>query len=174
MIPLAHVTHAVPGRIRFRIPSMHRVDAYFAALQEALLNLPGVSGVHATPLTSSLLVVFDPKIGEQVIARYALDHELFELQTHESWTATTLTIVKAGAVKLNRKLRTADDERYDKRALLLLLLLILGLRQLREGQIMAPAFNLFWNAYMLFEAMGTKEGSEMIGTPNAPDNVDGD
>jgi len=167
LIPRAHIVHIVPGSMRIKIPSMRRADSYFAALDNALQKLPGVTGVNAAPLTSSLRLQFDPKISERIIARYARDHELFELEPHVPWTRKTLTLVKIGAQKADRKLKTADGERYDKRALLVLLLLALSVRQMRQGQILNPAANLLWNAYTLLENMGATE------QPTARDEDDG-
>jgi len=166
LIPRAHIVHIVPGSMRIKIPSMRHVDSYFAALEDALKKLPGVTAVSVSPLASSLRLQFDPKFGEQIIARFALDHELFELEPHVPWTRNALTLARKGALKANRKLRTADGEHYDKRALLVLLLLALSVRQIRQGQILNPAANLLWNAYTLLENMGVKE------TPKADDNSD--
>ena len=154
MIPPARIVHAVPGRMRIKIPSMRRVEPYFAALHGEIQKMPGVTEVRTLPMASSLLLRLEPEIGEQMVARYAREHGLFALEPRSFWGATALAALASGARKVDRKLRSADGEHYDKRTLLILLLLILGIRQARRGEILGPAIALFWNAYTLFGSMG--------------------
>ena len=172
MIPEALIIHSVPGRLRIKIPGMRHVDSYFAALDEMMQKIPGVTGVQNNPLVSSLLVTYDPPLTPEIIARYALDHELFELQPHHSWGSVALSWAREGAIRTHRKLRTADGERYDKRTLMLLVLIALGIRQARRGEIMVPAANLFWNAYTLLESMGEKSVSTADGEADAGASAD--
>jgi hypothetical protein len=52
----AFVVHCTPTRIRIKIPERQRQEAYFTALRRALLQHPDVLGVHANPLTASVVI----------------------------------------------------------------------------------------------------------------------
>ena len=52
----AFVVHRTPTRIRIKIPGRQRQENYFEALKRLLLKHPDVLGVHANPLTASVVV----------------------------------------------------------------------------------------------------------------------
>ena len=53
------VIHAIPGRMRLRIPSLKGNEDLARPLREHLSSIPGVAHVEANPVTGSVLVVHD-------------------------------------------------------------------------------------------------------------------
>ncbi len=53
------VTHAVPGRVRLKIPRVKQNPELARQAQERLSQVPGVQGVEANPATGSLLILYD-------------------------------------------------------------------------------------------------------------------
>ena len=53
---LAFVVHRTPTRIRIKIPGRQRQENYFEALKRVLSEHPDVLGVHANPLTASVVI----------------------------------------------------------------------------------------------------------------------
>ena len=52
----AFVVHRTPTRIRIKIPGQRRQQGYFDALKHVLLGHRDVIGVHANPLTTSVII----------------------------------------------------------------------------------------------------------------------
>ncbi len=54
------MVHALPGRVRLRVPQLQRDPAFAPSLVAYLQRRPGVSQVRAAPACASLIVNFDP------------------------------------------------------------------------------------------------------------------
>ena len=59
----------MPGRVRVRVPQLHRAPALCAQLESEVRKLRGVSSAKANPLTGSILVSGDHKLDLQTIVR---------------------------------------------------------------------------------------------------------
>ena len=162
MIPEARLIHAVPGRFRFKIPAMRRDERYFAALAAEIPKLSGVVSVRANALSCSLLVRCHPDMYPEAIAQFAAERQLFLLDVTHSPLLAVLSKGFEGLQYIDRRLQTPDGKRYDKRALLLLVLVTLAVRQTLRGEIMVPALTLWWNAYLLLEQMGPRQAKPSI------------
>ncbi len=57
--PQVFVVHRTKQRLRVKIPALRRQRHYFAALQRALSERPGVRLVEVNPLTASVLINHD-------------------------------------------------------------------------------------------------------------------
>jgi hypothetical protein len=55
------VKHALPGRIRLRLPQMLHNDSLASKLPARLAAVPGVVGAEASTATGSLLLTFNPR-----------------------------------------------------------------------------------------------------------------
>jgi hypothetical protein len=53
------VAHAVPGRVRLKIPRVKENPELARQAQERLSRVPGIRGVKANPATGSLLILYD-------------------------------------------------------------------------------------------------------------------
>ncbi len=157
MIPEARLIHAVPGRFRFKIPAMRRDERYFAALATEIPKLPGVVSARVNALSCSLLVRCHPDMYPEAIAQFAAERELFLLDVTHSPLLAMLSKAFEALQYIDRRMQTHDGRRYDKRALLLLLLVGLAIRQTLRGEIMVPAISLWIHAYTLLEQMGPRQ-----------------
>jgi hypothetical protein len=75
MIPEAHVSHEIHGRLRIKIPSRKGETRYFENLRAQLLDCPGVEEVTVNPQTASALICC--KVESRTIFRYAREQQLF-------------------------------------------------------------------------------------------------
>ncbi len=55
------IVHAIPGRIRLKVAQLRHNPPLARGIQERLGAVRGIQGVEATPLTGSVLVLFDPQ-----------------------------------------------------------------------------------------------------------------
>jgi hypothetical protein len=56
------MVHAIPGRVRLKVPKLRHNPTLARLIQERLGAVPGIQGVEVTPLTGSVVVRFDPQI----------------------------------------------------------------------------------------------------------------
>jgi hypothetical protein len=128
------LTHDAPGRVRYRIAARRGDPAFFARIGKELLKCEMVQTVEINPLTGSILVLHAAQPAE--ITHYAEQHGLFRL----------------GGEPL---VPSADKPAPDALGLLPPLFIGLGLYQLLQGNVLAPAVTLFWYAFSL---MNTNSG----------------
>jgi hypothetical protein len=77
MLPVAHVSHQMEGRLRVRIPSMCRYTPYFQAAEKILSNCEGVHRVESNALSGGILVLHGTTLAQ--IERHARLNNLFDL-----------------------------------------------------------------------------------------------
>lgn len=128
---VAALTHDVPGRLRYRIEARRGDRDFYARIGAELLKCEMVQSVEINPMTGSVLVIHvaDP----EAITRYAEQHGLFRLGG-------------------KRPAPSTDMAPPDMRSLLPPLLIGLGLYQIAQGNVLAPAVSLFWYAFSLLNA----------------------
>ncbi len=63
--------HLTPGRLRLRMPERRGDEAFARQVEQLLAPIPGVTQVHANPVTGSVLVRFDPRQmdAQQILAK---------------------------------------------------------------------------------------------------------
>jgi hypothetical protein len=66
-----HVLHAVPGRLRVRLPDAK--ESRHREIEEGIRRVPGVTGARANALTSNILIHFDTRVLDQEGVLVALD-----------------------------------------------------------------------------------------------------
>jgi hypothetical protein len=76
-LPQARIEHALPGRLRLRIPSRRGDRRYFEAVGGQIATLTGVRSLRANPITGGLLI--EHATGTDAIASFAREHGLFNL-----------------------------------------------------------------------------------------------
>jgi hypothetical protein len=59
---VGNLAHSIPGRMRLRIASEHRVPLTFARLKSLLVELPGIRNVEENSSTGSVLILYDPAV----------------------------------------------------------------------------------------------------------------
>jgi hypothetical protein len=58
------VLHALPGRVRLKLPQLKHNTSYAADIQRDLLKVSGITHLEAHPQTGSLLIEYDPNVLE--------------------------------------------------------------------------------------------------------------
>lgn len=76
MIPVAHIEHHLPGRVRLRIPSKRGEATFFERVVKELSKHPAIWELVASPLTGSITLQYSEPL--QAIVDAALDLTLFE------------------------------------------------------------------------------------------------
>ena len=173
MIPEAHVSHQMAGRLRLKIPSKKRDVAYFGSLLERLLGCPGIEEVGGNPQTGSALIVHECEIRD--IARYARDNDLFVLRRSTPSRKTLFDHVADTFRVYNSKLKQVSDGQVDLPTLVFSSLLISGIYQLARGNIVMPAwYTAFYYALGVFSRAQVEEWDEGEDLLEGADADDGD
>jgi hypothetical protein len=166
------LVHAIPGRIRVRIPRIKNDPDYAARIGERLRALPGITGVEASPVTASVVVRYDeaatsfpdliPGLSETFRAHLLpeIERERIEamLRASPNGSAATTTLTSRvysffGAVDQGLGQATAGN--LDLRILLPVTLFVLGMiRLLSQSNVPAPTwFDLIWFSFGTFMAL---------------------
>jgi len=144
----AYVIHALPGRVRVKIPSKRGDAAYFARLEAELIRCEGVASARSNQRAASVLIAYAGAGGLTGIADFARRKQLFNLQP-EHQVPKQQSIKECAAAQmefLDRLMNTGSRGRVDLPSAFFLLFLVLGLRQMWRGEIMQPAIPLLWRA----------------------------
>ena len=143
----AFVVHAMPGRVRIRIPNKRGDSLYFADLQANLLQCDEVRAVQTNYRVASVLVDCVAAGDFDSIADYAREQGLFALEGELAVSLQTVPeIFSANLNAVNRVLGTFTKSHLDMESIFFLLFVGLGFRQLLRGGIMQPAIPLLWTA----------------------------
>lgn len=152
----AYISHALPGRLRLKIPKKRGNRDYFNTLKKALSQCPGVAELRLNRRTASVLILY---AGTQpdAIADYASEKGLFLVREE---ALPNLAFADLAALNLNRfdsRLQEGSRHALDMRSLVLIILLGLAVRQIVKGNIIAaPAVTLLWHAYELLSRINPK------------------
>jgi copper chaperone CopZ len=142
----ASITHSVQGRLRIRIPSRKRDEAYFAAVKDAISAVEGVDGVEVTPQTGSVLVFHHTDAG--AIRQAGVSKDLFEIGEAPKVQNTILhDSISAQVSEINSRIREFSEGGVDLRGLAFFALVGTGIYQIARGNFTAPAwYTAFWYA----------------------------
>jgi hypothetical protein len=145
MLPKAAISHSAYGRTRFRVASKRRENAFFARIAERLRRLDGVRQVEVNAATGSVLVHHQLPLDE--LTRQARQDSLFHVDNAP--TERLSDGARRQFAMLDGGISRLTEGRLDLEDLALLLLIIVGLRQLAAGQFAVPAVSAFWYAAAL-------------------------
>lgn len=71
----AELVTQYPGYFRIKFPRLFQAESEKDNIERALADLPGITEVHANPLTSKVLILFDPAIGaDDLLAELGVRH----------------------------------------------------------------------------------------------------
>jgi Heavy metal associated domain 2 len=70
--PISDYVHALPGRLRIKVPEVKHSPANGRRVDRALGALIGVVQVEANPITANVLVYFDPALVDAADLEHAL------------------------------------------------------------------------------------------------------
>jgi hypothetical protein len=145
MLPTAAISHTAHGRTRFRVGAKRRQDAFFARIAVRLQQLDGVRQVEVNAATGSVLVHHQLPLAE--LTNQARQKALFDVD--DAPVERLSDAVRRQFDVLNGGISRLTESRLDLQDFALLLLIIIGLRQLAAGQLAVPAVTAFWYAAAL-------------------------
>ncbi|MDW6026373.1 hypothetical protein SAZ10_31895 [Mesorhizobium sp. BAC0120] len=150
MLPKATVEHAMPGRLRVRIPELRHDASYFRSTVEKLAKHPEISALWANPVTASIVIQHQADL--PAIRDIATKSEVFDLQEAPSSSALRSngpTAQRPNGRSAQRRFSTANE----KAATLAtgdaasIGLMSLSALQAMRGYAVGPASENFWNAF---------------------------
>lgn len=142
---VAHVSHCIPGRVRFRIPGQRGDEDYFSMLAKKLAALPGIKTVQVSPLTGSVLLTHALGAVDDIGA-FAEAQDLFEVRPQPDRGVSMRERITNDVHALNHEFKKLSDGALDYWSLVFLALLGMAIHQLLKGNIAAPATTLLWYA----------------------------
>lgn len=149
MVPLARVTHSLPGRKRVKIDEKRGDEAYFIALQKELADCPDILTVESNPLTGTVLVRH--RMDDADFLRCPLERGLFRVDQNppaeNPLTPAVQVSAHPKATKRETNLRSTNG--LNTRFLVFLGMMGMGLVQAIEGNIAIPAIAAFWYAFSI-------------------------
>lgn len=145
MMPIAHVMHALQGRVRIRIPSRRGNKQYFSRLHASLVTFSAVENLRINPKTGSVLIEYTGASFVQ-LKSFAIETELFLLEDLENEPRAVWQRATSGFEEIDSKLRKLTGGEIDLRSVLFIGLVMMGIRQLSRGYVMGPAMTIFWQA----------------------------
>lgn len=77
---IIEIKHALPGRIRYRIPKVSQSNKTLEPLKKQLLSVKGINDVQINPVSASVLVYYD-EIQIQPLYIFAALVKLFDLES---------------------------------------------------------------------------------------------
>ncbi|MGA9754951.1 MAG: HMA2 domain-containing protein [Desulfobaccales bacterium] len=140
------IVHAIPGRVRLKVARLRENPPLARVIQERLGAVRGIQGVEATPLTGSVLVLFDPQAITSPESLATLSETLTglfpgpDLTQLADFLSRSMAVEEAGLtwsefvvdflVDLNARLGSALGGLADFRLLVPLALVVFGLPRL--------------------------------------------
>lgn len=164
--------HAIPGRIRLRIPGIKGEPGLSLEVHKQLSALPVIRRVEVNPVTGSVLVLYDPadsaaiaQLGRLIIPGLDLDampgpEDFAGGAGPEAVRATEA--VESLARALDRKVAEATGRAVDLKFLVPASLFVGGLvRLMASKKIPSPTwYDFLWFAFGTYFALNRGEGDE--------------
>lgn len=137
MLPVAHVSHELTGRVRIRIPERKGDEDYLARVGQALSKAEGVIAIEVNPLTGSLLIRHRSTTAE--LLRFAQTQQLFALEAPNTDQERLLHLAAEGVEKLEDLVhRVTQGQTSLAEVLFVSLVGLAGLQALR-GHALGPS-----------------------------------
>lgn len=182
------VVHALPGRLRLKVPQVKGDAAFARRVEERLRLVPALREVTAVPLTGSVVVMYDPEAITAPASLLALSEAVTELFPGLDLTQLPRLLhpgelAPAGATsslaqgltsffsRLNSQVSAATGGLLDLKVLLPLSLFGLGLRALLVNARLRPAwYDYFWFGFSIFVMLnrGLWEGPAAVPETTGP------
>jgi hypothetical protein len=143
-LPDAHVIHSTPGRVRIRVASRHRDEAFFAQARTQLAQLEGVKRVEANALTGSVVILHALELG--ALVRHCERAGLFRLSLVAPALVPASAEVSERVRGANRIVSSLAGGRIDFATLGFATLVGAAIYQASRGQLLGPAVTLLFQA----------------------------
>ncbi len=143
--PTAYVVHAIPGRVRVRVPDRKGDAAFFDSIASRLAELPLVTSVTTNPVTGSVLVRFTGDI-EALAMRAMMLLDQVQLELSPTPAQPVLKRLRDELAGFDATVRELTGGEMDTHAMAFAGMLALSAVQLFRGNILAPAATMLWYA----------------------------
>ena len=140
------VVHALPGRTRFRVPSLIGRDQTAAQLQEALGRIEPVERADVNATTGSVLMEYGPGVEPDMLAAALIRLLGLEQELQKDVRPAAVTELHDFGRSFNRAVYEKTGGALDARTALFVVLAIFGIqRVVKQGFAALPAgFTLLW------------------------------
>ena len=151
MLPKATVEHAMPGRLRVRIPELRHDASYFRSTVEKHAKHPEISALWANPVTASIVIQHQADL--PAIRDIATKSEVFDLQEAPSSSSALRSNGPTAQRPDGRSAQGRSSSANENAATLAtgdaasIGLMGLGALQAMRGYAVGPASENFWNAF---------------------------
>jgi hypothetical protein len=155
-----YLSHASKGRLRLKIPSKKRDQAFFDDLQRSLTTLPGLDKIEANPLSGSLLIVHT-KLPDELAAWVKNLAGLSSRKNKPGKPNSIVQMVSGTFQQVNKQVQGFTRGELDVPTLSFMALLAIGIYQISRKNLTAPAwYTAFWYALNIFLKARGKNGQE--------------
>jgi len=158
MLPDAYLSHAIPGRLRVKIPSKKGDSCYFDDVHTLMSEYEGIEKVVVNALTASVLVIH--AVDSKKIAAYAERNNLFRMEDVKPFEKQTYISRKVSETfrDMNSSVIVSTKGFANVPDLVLLTLVGLSAIQISRGNFTAPAwYTALWYALNIFLKAQSKE-----------------
>lgn len=158
MLPDAYLSHAIPGRLRVKIPSKKGDSRYFDDVCTQMSGYEGIEKVAVNALTASILVIH--AVDSKKIAAYAERNNLFRMEDVKPFEKQTYISRKVSETfkDVNSRVIVSTKGFANVPDLVLLALVGLSAIQISRGNFTAPAwYTALWYALNIFLKAQAKE-----------------
>lgn len=145
-LPVGYLAHECAGRTRLSFANRKNERAFFEAVCNAALSLPGVSHVEGRPATGSVIVTHTGPASTVLDAARA--RGVFDVQVQPSEPAGGDQL-GAWHSLIGEPMTGAQSTPNFARTTTILTLLFMALVQAMRGQVMPPATTALWYALSL-------------------------
>ena len=142
----AYIQHAIPGRMRLKVPSRRGDEGYFADVARKLSKVREVRRSEVNAATASVLIEYDPGAAEDTGRLLEIGRQL-GLDEVIAGAPPVLEDLQHRSAGVRREVGSfLGSTGLDLNASVFLVLLGLSVIQVMRGQILAPAVTLAWYA----------------------------
>jgi hypothetical protein len=146
----AYLSHASKGRLRLRIPSKKKDDAFFAQLQTILSPIPGLDRVQVNPLSGSLLILHS-ELPEELASLVKTLADPAPKRNSSGKPNTIYQRVTGTFNQVNTRIQGFTKGELDVPTLSFIALVAMGIYQISRKNFVAPAwYTAFWYALNIF------------------------
>ena len=166
------ITHFIPGRVRFKLRQLKNDAGMAGMVRQVLSKIPGVCSVEINPITSSVLIHYDPEVFQwdnpavRAIAPGLfpddLSPEMYEdwlrMHTNGDGQPDLKQQIESAAVSLNRRVHEATRGSADLTTVIPLALVAMGIGTVVVSRRlpMPKWYDFFWFAlgtYSMFRGV---------------------
>lgn len=154
----AHVVHALPGRVRVRVPERRGDAAFFEDLASRLATLPAVAAVATNPLTGGVLIHFTGAVEAFALSAAAVLGDI-RLDLSPPPVPPMLERLRGELTSIDATIQGLTEGELDARSVLFAGLIAVSAVQLLRGNIVAPAATMLWYAAELARRRTRAQGA---------------